>query len=508
MHPPLALVVWLALAPAALAAPAPQADWRREAAVDERVKTGLSASGWRFEEDGRALDPKTKAPADKSALDKAVRDLLQGARRAALEKANLLLSKPRKDWEPADFAAANTLASELPPGLAKGLLDPKSDPAKLKAMADAELSSVAAYFDGSKTLADRQAAASPVTAAPSGPRVDLPYFTSAEKIAGDKLRAAAAAEIGRDPYGKTVLARLNGPDGKPDLPPILIEDQGGSVVAHYDMRRQAVILDRELTVASIVGSVPPRHRIALRESLATRAALLSYLSAHPEALSAVIKENDVVLVHELTHAWQDRRDPVMRETVRGNIPEMQILEYEHEAYLTKNLYIHSKLKNDPASVRIDDEFADYTVMMHGQKNWRDDLFKRLGGQSPSRALTTEDAEAIMAARIDATKKRATPTTEEQQAKALDLAGMTRGAKQLAALRAAYTARIAPLQNDISRYLAPERARLLVTFYLGKAEHAESDADRIALLDKAGWAANSTQDPVLIEAVRKAKEKKP
>ena len=57
----------------------------------------------------------------------------------------------------------------------------------------------------------------------------------------------------------------------------------------------------------------------------------------PEAISAVVKDNDVVIVHELTHAWQDRRDPVFREMTRGNLPDTTPLEYEEEAYKTKKL---------------------------------------------------------------------------------------------------------------------------------------------------------------------------
>ena len=73
MRPLLTLAVILAFPPAAFAAPAPaaaseRADWRRDG-VDDRVKAGLTSLGWRLEDDGRALDPKTKAPVSKAAAD-------------------------------------------------------------------------------------------------------------------------------------------------------------------------------------------------------------------------------------------------------------------------------------------------------------------------------------------------------------------------------------------------------------------------------------------------------
>lgn len=510
MRPLLALAVILALSPAALAAPAPaaaaateQADWRREG-VDDRVKAGLTSLGWRLEDDGRALDPKTKAPVAKAVLDKAVRDLRQGAQRAALETVNLMLSSG-KPLEPEDLAKIETLAADLPPGLAAAILDPASDMNKVKAMADAGLARVADYFDGSRTMADRRAAAQPVSAGAPGPRVELPYYTALERSVGENIQASARRQIGRDPFGRTVLSRLN-VNGKPDLPPIVIEDQGSGIVAQYDYRRRAVVLDREAVLASVIGTVPPRQASALRASLPTRAALMSYLEAHPEAVAAVVKDNDVVIVHELTHAWQDRRDPVFREMARGNIPEVQPLEYEEEAYKTKNLYLHSKIQNDPASVRMDEEFQDYISMIHGPGSWRKAKLDSINLASPSRALeiaSIRDVQKSRAARVGA---RPVPTTEEQKAKALDMLAANRGVKELEALEAAHEARMRPLDKRIWSINAG-RAAVLGPFYLGKALTAVNSVERSVLLDQAERYAKASGNAELLDEIRKAKEPK-
>lgn len=508
MRPLLALAVILALSPATLAAQVPaaaaaQADWRREG-VDDRVKAGLTSLGWRLEDDGRALDPKTKAPVTKAVLDKAVADLRQGAQRAALETVNLMLSSG-KPLSPEDRAKVETLAADLPPGLAAAVLDPASDMNKVKAMADAGLARVADYFDGSRTMADRQAAAQPVSAGTAGPRVDLPYYTALERSVGEKIQASARSEIGRDPFGKTVLSRLN-VDGKPDLPPIVIEDQSSGVVAQYDYRRRAVVLDREAVLASVAGTVPPRQASALRASLSTRAALMSYLETHPEAVAAVVKDNDVVIVHELTHAWQDRRDPIFREMARGNIPDVQPLEYEEEAYKTKNLYLHSKIQNDPASVRMDEEFQDYISMIHGPGSWQKARLDSINLASPSRALeitAIRDVQKSRAARVGA---RQVATTDEQKAKALDMLAVNRGAKELEALAVSHEARMKSVDKKIWS-INTDRSAVLGPFYFGKALTAVNSVERSVLLDQAERYAKASGNAKLLDEIRKAKEPK-
>ena len=115
MRPLILLAVMLASPSAVFAVsvpvgPAAQADWRRDG-VDERVKAALTVRGWRLEDDGRALDPNTKAPAAKAVLDKAVLDLRQDARRAALETVNLMLTS----GETLDARKIEVLSADLPP---------------------------------------------------------------------------------------------------------------------------------------------------------------------------------------------------------------------------------------------------------------------------------------------------------------------------------------------------------------------------------------------------------
>ncbi|MBI4060607.1 MAG: hypothetical protein HY403_04185, partial [Elusimicrobia bacterium] len=234
-----------------------------------------------------------------------------------------------------------------------------------------------------------------------------------------------------------------------------------------------------------------------------RAALAAHLAAHPEAVDAVVQDNDVVLVHELTHAWQDRRDPVFREIARGNLPDAQPLEYEEEAYIAKNLYIRSKMKNDPASVKMDAEFADFSMMLHGPNAWRASLADLLRESSPSRALPLQSVEAIQAARLAKTRSRAEAAPEDRKAKALDLAGMELGQRELRALAAAHKARMAPIAAELDKASAG-RAGLLGGFYLIQAQRAARRTDRTAFLDQAERYALASRDAALLEKIRGAR----
>ena len=503
------LAVFMACAPALRAAPGPavplasvNADWRRDG-VNEREQAALKSQGWRLEPDGRAISPKTKAPVPRAELLKVLSDLRNGARRAALERVNLMLSEG-KPLGQEELEIVDALAPDLPAGLVTALKDPKSTPASLRALADADLSKVAAYFDGSRTLGDRMAAAAPVRAVEGGRRADLPYLSLDEQRLGDALRDASVRAIGADPFGKTVLSRLNGSDGKPDLPPILIGDLGRAV-AVYDPRRQSVVIDREILLTSVVEDAPPPQRAALRSKLGTNAALVAHLLANPSAVEAFARKNDVVMVHEFTHAWQDRRETVLREIARGNLPDAQILEYEEEAYITKNLYIHSKLKHDPASVREDEEFRDYVMMAHGIDAWREQLADGLGKATPAHALNLDSISRVQSARAAAARNRKVATLADQRDKALDLAALGRGNAALTASGQDQRARLKAL-HESGRKTSVERLDRLAIYYLGLAVNAPNRIERAVKLDAAERYARASGDKALIEAVRKEKSR--
>ena len=488
------LVSWLTLTTAALAEPATVpptelADWHRSG-IDNRTKLSLSARGWRLDDDGRAFDPQTKSPATQERFDKALFDLRQRASQSALEKVRLMLSSG-KPLKKEDLEIVARLSRDLPADFLAGALNAAS-PSKLRALTDANLSRIASYFDGSR-VGSGQPDVVPGEAAPVN-YPEIPHF--------DYL---TIKKISRDPYGRKVLERLKGKDGNPELPPVLIENLNGPAAA-YDFRRRAVVLDRETMITSLTSYHTPKEAAELRKNLASHDALMAYLKEHPGAVGQFVERNDVVLVHELAHAWQDRRDPVMQAMIQGYVPVAQILEYEKEAFLTKNLYLHSKLKNNPASVVDDEELTDYVAMMTSQRKWWNRKRNDYRAQSPAFALDLSEVAAIQKRRLAEARSKPAATTAQRREKARGLQALAQGREDLSAFDEAQTRRLNDLESAVDRS-SPERHKHLGMYYLKAAQDATRDADRLVLLQKAEYAAAASGDAALIENVRKAKETK-
>jgi len=400
---PLLLAVALAAAPARAAVvaadPPAAADWRKSDLPDA-MKDALRGEGLRLEDDGRVLDGRTRAALTPDQLAAALARIGLTTQRLALERLSLLLAKD--PLSPEDRAAAEALKGDLPPDVAAAL-DARAGLADLRRATGEGLARVAAYFDGARTLDERRANALPVRAGPPGARAPLPYFDESERRLGDALRAAAARTLDADPFGRRIVARLNGRDGRPDLPPIVVEDLSGEAAA-YDYRRRALVVDRASLIASVAGRVPAMDRTAVVKSLGARGALIGYLNAHPDAVAAFAAENDALLAHELTHAWQDRREPVMQEMARGNLPEALLVEYEREAWTTKNLYISSRLARDPAAKLDGEELRDFEAMADDYGAWAAALRARYQDAAVN-AMDVPTAAALQRARLAAARDR-------------------------------------------------------------------------------------------------------
>jgi hypothetical protein len=486
-----------AVAVAAAEAPAP-ADWRK-AQLPDNMQEALRGAGYGLQDDGRVLDPKSRTPLTDAELAEALKRIDLSARRLSLERLRLVLAHdPLTD---ADRAAAAALKENLPDDVAQAL-EANAGLADLRTLADRDLTAIAAYFDGARTPAERAEAAAPVLAGAPGPRAPLPYFEPSERRLGDGLRSASAAQIAKDPFGRTVLARLDGAGGKPDLPPIVVEALQGGDAARYDYRRRALVVDQDALIAAAAEGVPAKESGVLEKTLASRSALIDYLNAHPKVLDAFAASNDVLLVHELTHAWQDRRDPVMQEMSRGNLPAAVVIDYEEEAWLTKNQYLGSKLKNAPGSIADEFELADYRKMTADPTIWRRDLRLAYDGAA-SNAMDLGTARAIQQHRLEMTRARPVASREEQAAKSLDLLALGRADKELSAADAAERGRVEALLGAAVRDQA-SNAGLLAGYYLQSALAAPSKVEFSVRITKAEDYAVKSGNADLLAKVRALK----
>jgi hypothetical protein len=487
-----------ALDAAPAAAVSPAADWR-QAGLQDPMKDALRGAGYGLQDDGRVLDPKTRKPLTGAELTEALKRIDLSARRLALERLSLVLA--REPMTDADRAAAAALKENLPDDVAKAL-DSNVGLADLRALTDRDLRGIASYFDGARTPAERAEAAAPVRAGAPGPRTPLPYFEPSERRLGDALRAAAAERLAKDPVGREILARLDGARGEPDLPPIVVETLSGGDVARYDYRRRALVLSSDALIAAAADGVPAKERGTLEKTLASRPALIAYLNAHPKAVAAAAAEYDVLFAHELTHAWQDRRDPVMQEMSRGTLPAAVVIDYEQEAWLIKNQYLRSKLSRDPGSVADDAELADYRKMSNDPSGWLRDLRDNYSAAA-SNAMELSEARAIQAHRLEMARARAVSSSAAQNAKALDLAALGRAEKELAAADAGERKRVAALVDGARRDAASSDA-VLAGYYLQYALGASSTVDFSVRIEKAESYAVKSGDAALLAKIRAAK----
>lgn len=485
--------------PAAASIPA-AADWRK-AELPDGAKDALAANGYRFEDDGRVLDPETKKPLSSDQFLEAVTRLELGTQQLALERLRLILSKDKLST--ADQEALQALKGNLPEAVAKAVEAGKSA-AELRELADMDLARVSSYFDASRTLGDRRSAAQPVSAGAPGRRVSLSYFNESERLAGESLRAAVGRTVSKDAFGRTVVARLNGTDGKPDLPPIVVQDLGEGNAAVYDYRRRALVVDLAGLRMSVVEDAAPKDRAALSDSLASRQALVDYVAAHPEAAASLAAKNDALLVHELTHAWQDRRDPVMREMARGNLPQAMLMEYELEAWTIKNLYIHSRLKSDPAAKIDVFELNDYLAMQDRYVDWARDLKARYSAASLN-VMDVATASALQKRRVADARARAVSTKDEQTAKSLDLVALTRAQRELQTTGATLTQRLKVLKEKDAAAAHSEGPTILAERYLASAITSPNAIEFSVNIMKAEDFARQSGDKRLIEKILARKE---
>lgn len=472
------------------------ADWtRQEAPLDEEEIVGLRKLGFRLEPDGRVLDLELKL-LDAAGLAEARRLLHASDRRRKLERLRAFLATQPPDAPLSPEARREALL--LADGRLYELLQrPGMTAGALSRMARLDLNAVARVFDGNAAKG-AVAVAAPDTAPADRPR--FPYLTAAEQQAGEAMRAAAVAQLSRYERGRLILSRLNGRDGAPELPPILVEDTGAGA-AMYDPVRRAVVIDREAAVTESMVGVLPVDRAGRRRELARPDALAQALAANPDVARRLMEKNDVLVAHELTHAWQDRRDSIWRRMRKGHIPQAVPFEYEEEANLEKNLYIHDVLRSNPGASIDPTEFDDYQLMLARYGRWLQALRQTYGVDNNSAVRDLREIGDALRARRDSVRNAPAQTDKETRQKAALLLEMQRGEQAIVDLQAAHAARIRTSQTGPIAAANREQNSVLARHFLEVTAATTSGTDRAVALDKARRYAEASGDAALIERVQ-------
>ena len=363
--------------------------------------------GYRFEEaTGAVLSPETKKPISERKMAEVLEELLLGRRHNALERAHHLLSKKSGAGQlsPADKRELDALLSTegdaLPANFRKALENLDRDFAGARDSAERAYADSTRYFDGQATLSDRLKASLPVQAGgwnePNRPAV---YFNETERRLGETLSADLAEFYARTPAAAPVLEGFRDKTGKIVLPPVLVLKIDPQAGAHYNPENRSIVANHEYVLEGLLESVPRDRREATRAELQDSGKLARYLLDHPKARETLLQKYDVEFFHELTHAWQDKRRGLMVEEVRGNAPGVMALEFEHEAFLMQNKYIHAKLLKDPDKTMEEPWFGGYLELLGDFDRWREAITRQYMDSWPQFAGNLKKAEEIQDTRI-------------------------------------------------------------------------------------------------------------
>lgn len=468
---------FLLLAATMAFAASPVADWR-SARLPAPVQEALRGAGFRLEDDGRVIDPGVGRALSADELQSELLRLNLATQRLALERLSAVLRKA--DGAGAPPAEAVALKPNLPMDAATAL-ERGAAVVELRSIAERDLATVSAYFDGSRR--------SPGPVAVPFARRGLSGADAPTRSLSAALASAFEKQLAQDAVGRKILSRLYAEPGRPTLPAISVETLSGDV-AQYNFRRGALVLDRQTMISTLTSAAAPAFRAGLRLKLSTTAGLLDYLTTNPQALVAYASHFDAVIAHELTHAWQDRRDSVMRDISDGRLPQALVLDYEVEAWVMKNLYIHSRLKSDPSASIDEWELRDYEEMAARFASWNAAL-RTDYATAHFNAMTLESVEEIQKDRINRARR----------AGAANLPELGRAAARLETAEGVQRWRLRRLIKGDVRTLSLEAPAFLAKRYWASALEAPNDVEFAVRKKKAEAYAVEAGDQALLREIR-------
>ena len=217
----------------------------------------------------------------------------------------------------------------------------------------------------------------------------LPVFAGAYQYdarLSAKLKKEFAAQLRAAPAGRELFGRLEKTKGYSKLRVLIRRDPSYSF-AWFDPEKNAVYFNSRfiLKLFAAKGFKDSEVVEVLWGNKEVRAELVKY--AHP------------IYLHELVHAVQCYLYPEYRQDAGANP-----LEFEYEAYLTEDMYVHERMKADPALLKsyirgeyndlyTDTIFASYFTLSLDMDRYKEKIRKyyeeQLGGY-----LSLEKAETI------------------------------------------------------------------------------------------------------------------
>jgi hypothetical protein len=378
--------------------PVPAAEYARlmapfDAGIDRMGNGAWSAMltmGYRLNDDDcRLLDPVKRQPVTRIEIIEFEKQVGAQGGSSALE--NLLVelkgadpSKPPSAAVLARMAQLEARGEKLPESFRRALSDRTITAGALRGRAEDAYAKLLRGWDGATDVGDLDKLAQAPVPGYNAPAIRKGRIESWEQVVGDGFSSDVQANFLRTESGRELLGRFRNPRGGSDLPKMTVlklsqrpGDAGyGAAAAVYDDSSHTVILSHWYVVGQVLAGVPREERERLGAKLANSQELARYLHDHPDQRAAVSDRMDVAIFHELTHAWQARRDALSVETARGNAAGGIILAHEHEAFDAMFHYMHEKIMRDPASAMRSEWYGGYLAMIADPVKYRDQITRQ------------------------------------------------------------------------------------------------------------------------------------
>ncbi|MFI5345182.1 MAG: hypothetical protein ACHQ51_02295 [Elusimicrobiota bacterium] len=375
--------------------PLPEAEYERlmapfDAGID-RMSNGawstLLLLGYRLNDDNcRLLEPTNRQPVTRLEIIEFEKRIGAGSGNSALETLLVELkganpSKPPPAAVLARMAELEARGEKLPDNFRRALAGRTLSAGALRGQAEEVYAKTLRGWENSAELMELGKLAEAPVPGYNAPAVRKGRIESWEQVVGDGFSSDIQSNFLRTESGRELLSRFRDAHGNSELPKVTVlklsqrpNDAGyGAAAAVYDNSSRTVILSHWYVVSQILAAVPPAERQKLGTQLSDSRALAEYLREHPDRRAAVSDRMDVTVFHELTHAWQARRDALSVETARGNAAGGIILAHEHEAFDAMYRYMHEKLMRDPGAALRSPEYGGYLAMIADPYKYRDNI---------------------------------------------------------------------------------------------------------------------------------------
>ncbi|MFA6093336.1 MAG: hypothetical protein WCU88_12890 [Elusimicrobiota bacterium] len=380
----------------------------KDRSVRDDIRMSIISLGLRFDEAGdRVIHPYTQAPLSKLEVEYLLAYAAAEARPLVLERMLDLLSgqDPSKPLPRSVREQLSTLknaeAGLIPETLMKLLASRDISGKEALRGVDQAYSEAMRVWDNTRSMEDLQAAAIPADmgrlsfATPVNVqgwdrrRTPSALINDAERRLSTLLQARIHDQLMSNPVGKEIWNHFLGKNGKTSLPQFVLVDLDDHVMACYNPAADAIMVNIR----------------SMRKSAQDAAPSAKELLAHPDAILSFVKRYDAELSHELTHAWQAHRSPLIQEQSRGNTPMGNYLEHEHEAFLNHARYLHAQLLLDPVAAQDKARFDDYLQFLAGLDSYRDGITRRYLATWPIDAFSMQTALSIQKIRAEAAQRR-------------------------------------------------------------------------------------------------------